>query len=226
MPRVVELAGGVGGAKLADGLQAVVGADLTVVVNTGDDLERHGLQIWPDHDTVAYTLAGLDDEERGWGLADESWTVIDTLAARGEDAWFRLGDRDLATHLVRTERLGRGERPTDVARALGASLGVPATILPMTDDEVRTEIRTPRRLARVPGVLRPSPAGSRGPRGPLPRDRGCLHHARGDGGDRGGRRHRHRPVEPDRVDRPDPRRCPACARHSPPRPAPGRPSSR
>ncbi len=143
MRRVVELAGGVGGAKLADGLQAVVGAGLTVVVNTGDDLERHGLQIWPDHDTVAYTLAGLDDEERGWGLADESWTVIDTLAARGEDAWFRLGDRDLATHLVRTERLGRGERPTDVARALAASLGVPATILPMTDDEVRTEIRTP-----------------------------------------------------------------------------------
>ena len=143
MPQVVELAGGVGGAKLADGLQAVVGADLTVVVNTGDDLARHGLQIWPDHDTVAYTLAGLDDEERGWGLAGESWTVIDTLAARGEDAWFRLGDRDLATHLVRTERLGRGERPTDVARALAASLGVPATILPMTDDEVRTEIRTP-----------------------------------------------------------------------------------
>jgi len=140
---VVELAGGVGGAKLADGLQAVVGADLTVVVNTGDDLERHGLQIWPDHDTVAYTLAGLDDEERGWGLADESWTVIDTLAERGEDAWFRLGDRDLATHLVRTERLGRGERPTDVARAIAVSLGVPATILPMTDEEVRTEIRTP-----------------------------------------------------------------------------------
>ena len=143
MPRVVELAGGVGGAKLADGLQAVVGADLTVVVNSGDDLERHGLQIWPDHDTVAYTLAGLDDEERGWGLAGESWTVIDTLAARGEDAWFRLGDRDLATHLVRTERLRRGERATDVARALAASLRVPATILPMTDDEVRTEVRTP-----------------------------------------------------------------------------------
>jgi len=142
VPRVVELAGGVGGAKLADGLQAVVGADLTVIVNTGDDLDRHGLRIWPDHDTVAYTLAGLDDEERGWGLADESWTVIDTLAARAEDTWFRLGDRDIATHLVRTERLGRGERPTDVARALAASLGVRATILPMTDDEVRTEIRT------------------------------------------------------------------------------------
>jgi LPPG:FO 2-phospho-L-lactate transferase len=143
VPRVVELAGGVGGAKLADGLQAVVGPDLTVVVNSGDDLERHGLQIWPDHDTVAYTLAGLDDEERGWGLADESWTVIETLAARGEDAWFRLGDRDLATHLVRTERLGRGERPTDVARVLAASLRIPATILPMTDDAVRTEVRTP-----------------------------------------------------------------------------------
>jgi len=143
VPRVVELAGGVGGAKLADGLQAVVGRDLTVIVNTGDDLERHGLDIWPDHDTVAYTLAGLDDEERGWGLAGETWTVIDTLAARGEDAWFRLGDRDIATHLVRTERLRRGERPTEVARALRASLGVAATVLPMTDDEVRTEVRTP-----------------------------------------------------------------------------------
>jgi LPPG:FO 2-phospho-L-lactate transferase len=143
VPRVAELAGGVGGAKLADGLQAVVGRDLTVVVNTGDDLERHGLAVWPDHDTVAYTLAGLDDQERGWGLANETWTVIDILAARGEDAWFRLGDRDIATHLVRTERLRRGERPTDIARALGVSLGVAATILPMTDDAVRTEVRTP-----------------------------------------------------------------------------------
>ena len=143
MPRVVELAGGVGGAKLADGLQAVVARDLTVVVNTGDDLERHGLAIWPDHDTVAYTLAGLDDEERGWGLAGETWTVIDTLEARGEDAWFRLGDRDIATHLVRTERLRSGERPTEVARALNASLGVAATVLPMTDDVVRTEVGTP-----------------------------------------------------------------------------------
>jgi LPPG:FO 2-phospho-L-lactate transferase len=143
MPRVVEIAGGVGGAKLADGLQAVVGADLTVIVNSGDDLERHGLVIWPDHDTVAYTLAGLDDEERGWGLAGETWTVIDTLAARGEDAWFRLGDRDIATHLVRTERLRCGERPTEVAQALRASLGVAATVLPMADDAVRTEVRTP-----------------------------------------------------------------------------------
>jgi len=143
VPRVVELAGGVGGARLADGLQAVVGRDLTVIVNTGDDLERHGLDIWPDHDTVAYTLAGLDDEQRGWGLAGETWTVIDTLAERGEDAWFRLGDRDIATHLVRTERLRRGDRPTEVARALGASLRIAAAVLPMTDDDVRTEVRTP-----------------------------------------------------------------------------------
>jgi LPPG:FO 2-phospho-L-lactate transferase len=142
VPRVVELAGGVGGAKLADGLQAVVGAGLTVIVNTGDDLERHGLSIWPDHDTVLYTLAGLDDEVRGWGLADETWTVIDALAALGEDAWFRLGDRDIATHLLRTDRLRRGDRPTDVARHLARTLGISATILPMTDDAVRTEVRT------------------------------------------------------------------------------------
>ena len=142
MPRVVELAGGVGGARLAVGLQAVVAGDLTVVVNTGDDVERHGLAIWPDHDTVLYTLAGLNDETRGWGLVDETWTVIDTLAARGVDAWFRLGDRDIATHLVRTERLAAGERPTEVAGALGRSFGVAATILPMTDGRVRTEVRT------------------------------------------------------------------------------------
>jgi len=142
LSRVVELAGGVGGAKLADGLQAHLGERLTVVVNTGDDLERHGLVIWPDHDTVAYTLAGLDDADRGWGLAGETWSVIERLGELGEDVWFRLGDRDLATHLIRTEHLRRGERPTDVAGRLRARLGCAATILPMTDDEVRTEVLT------------------------------------------------------------------------------------
>jgi LPPG:FO 2-phospho-L-lactate transferase len=142
MPRVVELAGGVGGAKLADGLQAVLGPDLTVIVNTGDDFVRHGLTIWPDHDTVAYTLAGLDDAERGWGLTDETWHVMDGLARLGEDSWFRLGDRDLATHVWRTDRLREGWRPTEVARELQARIGVTATVLPMTDAEVRTEIRT------------------------------------------------------------------------------------
>jgi LPPG:FO 2-phospho-L-lactate transferase len=139
---VVELAGGVGGGKLARGLQGVVGSRLTVVVNTGDDLERHGLTIWPDHDTVLYALAGRDDRERGWGLRDETWTASEQLASLGEDTWFRLGDRDLATHLIRTERLGEGARPTEVANQLRAAFGVAATILPMSDDPVRTEVRT------------------------------------------------------------------------------------
>ncbi len=141
MPRVVELAGGVGGAKLAHGLLADVGSDLTVIVNTGDDLVLHGLAIWPDHDTVTYTLAGLDDVERGWGLADETWTVMDRLAALGDETWFRLGDRDLATHLWRTDRLRDGARPTAVAGELARRLGVAAAVLPMTDHEVRTEVR-------------------------------------------------------------------------------------
>jgi LPPG:FO 2-phospho-L-lactate transferase len=139
---VVELAGGVGGAKLADGLQAELGSDLTVVVNTGDDLVMHGLEIWPDHDTVAYTLAGLDDVDRGWGLAGETWTVMDALSTLGEEPWFRLGDRDLAIHLWRTGRLREGARPTTVARELAGRLGLAATILPMTDEPVRTEVRT------------------------------------------------------------------------------------
>jgi LPPG:FO 2-phospho-L-lactate transferase len=141
--RVVELAGGVGGAKLAEGLAAHLGADLTVVVNTGDDLELHGLAIWPDHDTVAYTLAGLDDEVRGWGLRDETWVVMDRLAELGNEPWFRLGDKDLATHLWRTDRLRAGERPTDVALALRAAMGLSPTILPMADEPVRTEVHTP-----------------------------------------------------------------------------------
>jgi LPPG:FO 2-phospho-L-lactate transferase len=139
---VVLLAGGVGGARMADGLAASVGRDLTVIVNSGDDLERYGLAIWPDHDTVAYTLAGLDDEVRGWGLRGESWTVMERLAALGDDAWFRLGDRDLATHLWRTGRLRAGARPTEVALELRAALGFEPRILPMADEPVRTAVRT------------------------------------------------------------------------------------
>jgi LPPG:FO 2-phospho-L-lactate transferase len=139
---VVLLAGGVGGAKMAEGLAANVGAELTVIVNTGDDLELHGLAIWPDHDTVAYTLAGLDDEIRGWGLRDESWAVMDRLEALGEAEWFRLGDRDLATHLWRTDRLRAGARPTEVALELRSAMGYAPTVLPMADEPVRTEVRT------------------------------------------------------------------------------------
>jgi LPPG:FO 2-phospho-L-lactate transferase len=139
---VVALAGGVGGGKLAGGLQAQVGNRLTVVVNSGDDLERHGLPIWPDHDSVLYALAGVDDREQGWGLRDESWTVIEQLDRLGQDTWFRLGDRDIATHLIRAELLRAGSRPTEAARRLQVAFGLSARILPMSDEPVRTEVRT------------------------------------------------------------------------------------
>jgi LPPG:FO 2-phospho-L-lactate transferase len=141
-PRVVELAGGVGGAKLGEGLQAIVGERLTVIVNTGDDTERHGLLVCADHDTVMYTLAGLENPEFGWGLAGDTWAVMHALERYGEEGWFRLGDRDLATHIVRTDRLRRGERLTDVLVGLQRALDVPATILPMADEPVRTQVRT------------------------------------------------------------------------------------
>jgi LPPG:FO 2-phospho-L-lactate transferase len=139
---VVCLAGGVGGAKLAEGLQALLGEALTVIVNTGDDGERHGLLVCADHDTVMYTLAGLENPETGWGLAGDSWAAMAALERYGEEGWFRLGDQDLATHIVRTARLRNGERLTPVCRALQASLGVRAAILPMTDEPVRTRVRT------------------------------------------------------------------------------------
>ena len=139
---VVLLAGGVGGAKMAEGLAAAVGRDLSVIVNTGDDLDLHGLAVWPDHDTVAYTLAGLDDQARGWGMRDETWTVMDRLEALGAKEWFRLGDQDLATHLWRTDRLRAGGRPTEVALELGGALGIEPRILLMSDQPVRTEVLT------------------------------------------------------------------------------------
>ena len=139
---IVELAGGVGGAKLAEGLQAVAGERLTVVVNTADDTERHGLLVCPDHDTVLYTLAGLENPELGWGLAGDTWATMGALERYGEEGWFRLGDLDLATHIVRTHRLREGGRLTDVLLGLQRSLGIAATILPMTDQPVRTRVRT------------------------------------------------------------------------------------
>ena len=140
--QVVELAGGVGGAKLAHGLQAHLGSGLTVIVNTGDDLERHGLLVCPDHDTVMYTLAGIDNRDLGWGLAGETFAGAEMLARYGEETWFQLGDRDLATHIVRTRRIRAGERPTTVSAHLQDALGVPARILPMADESVRTQVRT------------------------------------------------------------------------------------
>ena len=141
--RVVCLAGGVGGAKLAEGLQqAVAPGDLTVIVNTGDDIDLHGLTVSPDHDTVLYTLAGLADPTQGWGIAGETYEVAAQLARLGEETWFRLGDRDIATHLFRAERLRAGIRPTEVALQLAGRLGVPTRILPMSDASVRTRVRT------------------------------------------------------------------------------------
>jgi LPPG:FO 2-phospho-L-lactate transferase len=140
--RVVELAGGVGGARLAFGLQAEVGSELTLVVNTGDDIERHGLHVSPDLDSVMYTLAGLDDPVNGWGVRDETWAASEQLGRLGEETWFRLGDRDLATHIVRTARVRSGQRLSEVTAALARSLGVKALIQPMSDDPVRTMIRT------------------------------------------------------------------------------------
>ena len=115
--KVVILAGGTGGAKLAHGLAQVLPAeDLTIVVNTGDDTERHGLLVMPDHDAVMYMLAGRFDDERGWGIAGETWTVMDTLTEYGEESWFRLGDRDFATHIARTARIREGRTLTDTVR--------------------------------------------------------------------------------------------------------------
>jgi LPPG:FO 2-phospho-L-lactate transferase len=140
--RVVALAGGVGGAKLADGLAAHLGERLTVVVNTGDDCERHGLLVMPDHDTVLYNLAGIEQVEWGWGIEGDTHAVMAQLEAYGEEGWFSLGDRDLALHIARTARLRAGGRLTPVCLGLQASLGIAPRILPMADEPVRTEVRT------------------------------------------------------------------------------------
>ena len=116
--------------------------DLTVIVNTGDDLELHGLAISPDLDTVMYTLAGLANEETGWGVRSETWSSSEMLERYGQTTWFRLGDRDLATHIYRTARLREGARLTDATTELVRSLGIRAALLPMTDDPVRTKVRT------------------------------------------------------------------------------------
>ena len=141
--KVVVLAGGTGGAKLAHGFQlALPDGDATVVVNTGDDVERHGLLVMPDHDAILYMLTGTFDDERGWGVAGETWTVIDALAEYGEETWFRLGDHDFATHIARGARLRAGATLTEAVLDLQRARGVPTPILPMTDQPVRTQVRT------------------------------------------------------------------------------------
>jgi LPPG:FO 2-phospho-L-lactate transferase len=138
---ITALAGGVGAARLLRGLVRVVAPDqITAVVNTGDDTELHGLHISPDLDTVTYTLAGLNDDERGWGLAGETWSAMDSLERLGGETWFRLGDHDLATHLFRTQRLSEGATLSQVTAEITESLGVSVRLLPMSDDPVRTRL--------------------------------------------------------------------------------------
>ena len=143
--RVALLAGGVGGAKLGDGLyRALPQGELSIIANPGDDFELHGLTICPDHDTLLYTLAGLGDRERGWGLAGESWNALDQFGKIGAPNWFKLGDRDLALHIHRTALLKTGGRLTEVNRELQRGLGLAdAPILMATDDPLRTKLRTP-----------------------------------------------------------------------------------
>jgi len=141
--KIVALAGGVGGAKFAHGLaQVLPPQDLSVIVNTGDDFEHYGLYICPDLDTVCYTLAGLANPETGWGRVHETWNVIESAAKLGGPAWFRLGDRDLGTHLERTRRLKEGQTLSQITQDFCKAWGVEATILPMSDQPVRTVVET------------------------------------------------------------------------------------
>jgi LPPG:FO 2-phospho-L-lactate transferase len=142
-PKVFEvitvLSGGVGAARLLGALSMVMDPrEITAVVNVGDDLVLHGLTICPDLDTITYTLAGLNNDELGWGLRGESWRVMDELEDLGGESWFRLGDRDLATHLYRTQRLSEGATKSVVARELCEHWGVQVRLLPVTNDDVAT----------------------------------------------------------------------------------------
>ena len=142
-PPVVALAGGVGAARFLDGLARVLAPErLFVIGNTGDDAEIHGLHISPDLDTVTYTLAGLADRKRGWGIRGDRFRCLEALGRLGAETWFQLGDRDLATHIYRTDRLRQGTTLTQVTAEITRALEVGATIVPMSDEPVRTRICT------------------------------------------------------------------------------------
>jgi LPPG:FO 2-phospho-L-lactate transferase len=141
--KVVALAGGVGGAKLVQGLAAAIpGHDLTAIVNTADDFSLWGLHISPDLDTVMYTLAGLANPATGWGIAGDTRATLDAIARYGEDPWFLVGDQDIATHILRTHRLRSGQPLSTITGELVDRLGIEARLLPMTDDGVATQVRT------------------------------------------------------------------------------------
>ena len=143
-PTVLALSGGVGGAKLALGLAHLLPPEnLTVVANTGDDFTHLGLRVCPDVDTVIYTLSDLADKERGWGRAGETWNFMAALSRLGSENWFNLGDSDLAMHIHRTERLKQGATLSEVTAEIASTLGIKATVIPMTDDPVATIVETP-----------------------------------------------------------------------------------
>ena len=140
---VLALSGGIGGAKLALGLARILAPEnLLIVANTGDDFEHFALAISPDIDTLTYTLAGLDNPTLGWGRRDETWSFMETISRLGGETWFRLGDRDLALHTERTRRLHAGETLSAITADIAARLGIGPVILPMSDDPVRTRLRT------------------------------------------------------------------------------------
>jgi LPPG:FO 2-phospho-L-lactate transferase len=141
--RVALLAGGTGGAKLAAGMQEEVGGDLAVIANTGDDIEALGVHVSPDPDLVAYWLSGEIDEERGWGIEGDEFTVFQRLKQLGAPSWFGLSDRDLAACLYRRQFIDEGGRPTDAQAQIARGLGVEARVLPMADTPVRTKVITP-----------------------------------------------------------------------------------
>jgi LPPG:FO 2-phospho-L-lactate transferase len=142
--RVAVLCGGIGGVKLVEGMHELLpGENLSVLCNTGDDLEVWGLHVSPDVDTVMYTLSGLADRDRGWGLEGESWQSKDLMERYGEETWFQLGDRDLATHILRSNLLAGGAGLTEATAELTRRLGIRCRLIPMTDDRVRTRVLTP-----------------------------------------------------------------------------------
>ncbi len=142
---IVALTGGTGGAKLVEGLAAVVDpSELMIVCNTGDDCVFHGLHISPDIDTITYTLAGLSDTEKGWGIKGDTFAVLEQLRLLGDDPWFNLGDKDLATHITRTRLLKEGRKLSEISEQIRRALAVRSQILPMSDERVETSVETPQ----------------------------------------------------------------------------------
>jgi len=142
---IAVLTGGTGGAKLIEGLAAEIDpAQLTIICNTGDDAVFHGLWVSPDIDTIIYTLAGIADGAQGWGIKDETFHALDQLGLLGADTWFRLGDRDLATHILRTQWLREGLKLSEITEHLRRARGVRSTILPMSDQRIESRVTTPQ----------------------------------------------------------------------------------